>query len=111
MNVVKILLYLATGILVLGLLFVFALPIVIIGIIFLLLEAVFGVKLIDRRFVGRFHRCSRPRPAQPPAQAADPADPAREAVNEEEAVALPDAPPPERARARSSFRGLRHPMA
>ena len=38
MNVVKILLYLATGILVLGLLFVFALPIVIIGIIFLLIH-------------------------------------------------------------------------
>ena len=98
MNVVKILLYLATGILVLGLLFVFALPIVIIGIIFLLLEAVFGVKLIDRRFVGRFHRCSRPRPAQPPKQEAEPDVPAREAVIEVEAVDLPDDPPPERER-------------
>ena len=82
MNVVKILLYLATGILVLGLLFVFALPIVIIGIIFLLLEAVFGVKLIDRRFVGRFHRCSRPRPAQPPEQEAEPDVPARRRTTE-----------------------------
>ncbi len=98
MNVVKILLYLATGILVLGPLFVFALPIVIIGINFLLLEAVFGVKLIARRFVGRFHRCSRPRPAQPPEQEAEPDVPAREAVIEVEAVDLPDDPPPERER-------------
>lgn len=98
MNVVKVLLYLAAGVLAFGLLLTFAVPLLILWIICMLVELFFGVKLIDRRFVGRFHRGGRPQPSPAPAAEPEPDVPAREAVIEVEAVDLPDEPPPDRER-------------
>ena len=93
MNIMKVVLYLAMGLLLLGILITFAIPIIIIGTILFLLEAFFGIKLVDRRFTGRFHRGNR-RSQPSPAPEPEPDVPAREAVIEVEAVDLPDAPPP-----------------
>ena len=98
MNFVKLLLYLVAGVLAIGLLLAFALPPLILWILCMLVEAFFGVKLIDRRFVGRFHRSGRPQPPPSPAPEPEPDVPASEAVIDVVAVDLPDEPPqaPER---------------
>ena len=100
MNFVKLLLYLVAVVLAIGLLLAFALPLLILWILCMLVEAFFGVKLIDRRFVGRFHRSGRPQQPPSPAPEPEPDVPASEAVIDVVAVDLPDEPPqaPERAR-------------